>query len=95
MIIEIKLNDNNYKIDVTSDTHIAYRMSIIQDADSKNFGKEKENILGYFSQLPNALKRCVREEISMSGQTVSLDEYIERVQHLNDELRNQMEYLGL
>lgn len=95
MIIEIKLNETKYKIDVTSDTHICYRISTIQDADSKRFGNDKENVLGYFSQLPNALKRCVREEISLSGDSVTLDEYVERVQYLNDELKNQMEYLGL
>lgn len=95
MIIEIKLNETKYKIDVQSDTHATYRIDTVKEPDSKNFGVEKEIALGYFSQLPNALKRCVREQLSISGERVSLDEYIERVQHLNDELKNQMEYLGL
>lgn len=95
MIIQIKLNNNNYKVEATSDCYTAYKLGTVEDKDSKNFGNTKETALDHFSQLPNALNKLVREEIGSSGITVSLDEYITRVQALNKEIKNQMEDYGI
>lgn len=91
MRIAIDLNGNKYAIEVDGNCFTAIKFGINQDKDSKNFGKETEIQLGYFSKLYNAALRCAREEIAQSNDIVSLKEFVAIVEANNNQLREQLE----
>lgn len=90
MKIEIKLNENNYAIDVDGNCYTAIRLSTNQDETSKNFGKVTEIQLGYFNKLANAGLRLCRDEIASSPDVVSLKEFVGRVEAINNQLLDQL-----
>lgn len=90
MRISIELNGTPYAIYVESNTYIPVKFGI-----NGKTGGGTETQLGFFSKLSNAALRLVREEISSSPDTVSLKEFAERVEANNNQLREQLEAVGV
>jgi len=90
MKITFKLNQTEYFIEVESNCYIPTKIGYVQDKESKNFGQPKETQLGYFTKLPLACSRCIREEISASDDTLTLEEFASCIEALNKSLLEQL-----
>lgn len=90
MRISIELNGNAYAIDVEANTYIPVKFGT-----NKATGATTETQLGFFSKLSNAALRICREEISQSTDTVSLKQFALLVENNNNQLREQLEAVGV
>lgn len=95
MRIDILLNANKYAVEVDGNCFTAIKLGINQEKGSKNFGKETEIQLGYFSKLYNAALRCAREEIAQSNDIVTLKEFVSIVEANNNQLREQLDSIAV
>jgi hypothetical protein len=86
MKIEIEFNSVRYHIDPTPECFILVKHDIIKTGD--NSGNVRENTLGYFTKLSNAVNAIVRENLSDSQDKVTLLEYVERYENALKELRD-------
>lgn len=91
MKIEITLNGNPYAIEVDGNCFTAIKYGVNQNKDSKNFGEQTNNELGYFNKLSNAASRLCREEIASSDDVVSLKEFASRIEAINKQLIDQLD----
>ena len=57
----IKINDEYY-INANANCYILQRLGIIQDKDSKNYGEESRENLGYYPTLNGALNGLIKFE---------------------------------
>ena len=95
MEIGLKLNGTQYGILVESNQYIPVRYSVNEDEKSKNYGTTKSVHLGYVSSLQNACKFIIRDKLASSEDKVSLSEFVNRVEELNNELTEQLKVLQL
>jgi hypothetical protein len=90
MTIKLTLNGTDCAIQVNTDCCIPVVYGINQDKSSKNFGQHTEKQLGFFTSIPKAALRLVREQIATSDEEVDLREFATRTEQLNAELTEQL-----
>ena len=83
----IKINDN-FGIDADEHQFILKEFSTIKDAESKNFGKPTEVVLGYYTTLANAIngleKILSRRMVKIKDYT--LKEAVEGIKAIHDDV---------
>lgn len=88
MRVEIKLSKATYVVDITDESYNAIKLGIVEDKNSKNYGNQKETILGYCVNMASALNTIIKNKLSNEDEVVSLQEYVLRIERLNDELKS-------
>ncbi len=88
MRIEIKLVKAGYAIDVTDESYNAIKLGTVEDKNSKNYGNVKETVLGYCTTIESAIKTVIKNKIASEDETVSLNEYIFRLERYADEIKS-------
>jgi hypothetical protein len=95
MRIEIELNQHQYAIDIDGANYTAIAYKVNQDKESKNYGKQTENTLGYCTTLANAALKLLREEIAIDDSTVSLSQFVAKYEALTNEIKEQFDLVKL
>lgn len=95
MIVDIKINKHDYGIEIDGNNFTAISYGIVKDENSARFGEKTRKELGYFTKLPNAAERLLREEVSSDDSRVSLSEFITRYEALTEELKAQFDKIKL
>ena len=90
MKIEIKLNGNDYAIQVDGNCFTAIKYGV-NETEGENKGKITSKDLGYFNKLSNAALRLCREEIASSDDVVTLKEFATRIEAINTQLLSQLD----
>ena len=70
---------------------------IVFDEDSYNLvftdpGTKKEKIIGYYTQLPNALRKIVKDQVLEKKSTYTIKEYITELETTLNNLKNLINY---
>lgn len=94
MKIQINYNKINYTILTEPSSYTLIKHKIIKEGrltKKKNIGNIKEEALGYYMKLSNALNAIIKEEFSYMEEDVSITEYIERYEKALQELRKQVD----
>lgn len=86
MKIEIKINGNDYLIEVDGFCHTAYKCGI-----NAKTGEQRYAVLGYFKNLSGAVLKLCREEIGSSDDTVSLQEFAARCEANYNQVQEQLD----
>jgi hypothetical protein len=60
---------------------------ILTDPETK-----KEKVLGYYSQLPSALKRVAKDQVIEKKENYTLKEYLQELEATNNQLKTLMNY---
>lgn len=96
MNIEIDYNGTHYHIVVESNCFIPVKHGVIKKSkNEENIGTAKENSLGYFSKLSNAVNAIIREEIANDDSSITLKEYVERWEKAINEMKEKIDYENL
>lgn len=90
MKIEIRLNENDYAIQVDGNCFTAIKYGI-NETEGENKGKQTSKDLGYFNKLSYACLRLCREEVAQSDDVVDLKEFASRIEAINSQLLKQLE----
>ena len=73
-----------YSIEIGDDSIDLIKESIIQDKDSKNFGKLTERTLGYFNTVDKVIKKVIALKLASSDDVVTLEEFYVKYKELAD-----------
>lgn len=95
MRIQFILNATQYEVDANTLSYDPIKIGINEDKESKNFGNRTEKNLGYFKNLTDACKRCIREEIGTGEDTVSLMNFTNVVATINSQLTKQLSVIEI
>ena len=84
--------DEEYILNANESCYTLETISTVQDAESKNYGKETRTIQGYYTSIENALKGYMkaktRKYIS-SETTNTLNELLKKINAIEVELKNK------
>lgn len=84
MKINIKYNNSDYFIIVEPSC-----FTVVKLGTSEKTGKPTESSIGYFSNLSNAVKKIIQNEMCETNEVVSLKEYCERIELAYADLMKQ------
>lgn len=95
MILEIQLPANAYRLYIESAQITTCRITSIKDTESANFGNEKIIELGFFTRLPSAMERIIREEIAMNQEVVNLRQFLKIYKTLSENITEQFNTINI
>lgn len=91
MKINIEYAGDKYAIDITEESYNLIKYGTVADEKSKNFGQETEKVLGYFSNVSNAIRRIIKSSLANQQGEITLKEYAERIEKAIEELIRQID----
>jgi len=90
MTIELTLSGKKYTIQADTSQYVPQSYRTNQDENSPNFGKESSLDLGYYTSLPNAINRLIREDLCSNEDEITLTAFILRYNALKEEITKQI-----
>mgnify|MGYP003403934074 CR=1 FL=1 len=91
MKIKIEYAGIKFAIDITEDSYNLIRYGTNSDKESANYGKETERVLGYFTNVSNAVLQVIKSSLSSINEEVSLKQYVERIEKAKKEIMEQID----
>lgn len=84
--------DNEYMINANEKCYTLEKIGIVQDKESKNYGKEVTTIEGYYSTIESALNGYIREKTRkyINKPIINtLEELLSEIKTMDNELKNK------
>lgn len=91
MKINIEYSGDKYAIEITEESYNLIKYGVNSDGKSKNFGQKTERILGYFSNISNAIRNIIKSSLASKDEEVTLREYIDRLEKGIEELTKKVD----
>ena len=92
MKINIGYSGDKYAIEITEESYNLIKYGVNSDENSKNFGQQTEKVLGYFSNVSNAIRRIIKSTLASKEEEVSLKEYIDRLEKGIEDLTKKVDF---
>jgi len=90
MTIKFTFANIAWSIKCDAYSYIPTKHFINSKEKSKNFGKEATKELGYFTKLEHAIEGVIKEANADNEETVTLRDYIERLEQAKKEIAEQL-----
>jgi len=86
MKIKFDYSGTTFTIRVDSNQYTLAKVLINEDKKSKNFGKETEHDLGYFTEIEHAISKIMKVGMSTLGEDIGYSTFIEYLEKYKKEL---------
>lgn len=90
-MINIKINKREFILKFSDSSYDLYEKMIAKEG--KNIGKEREQLIGYFSDLNQLYKHLVKLKLSSSN-IKSFEDMLKAVNQMSEQLESLLTYKG-
>ena len=94
MTIKLSCAGTDYSIEADGLNFTLIRHGV-NNAEGPNFGKETTVTVGYYSNVPSAIKKILKDMAGNSDDTVTLAEYVQRIEEAGNNLAEQLSSIDL
>lgn len=91
MKIKIEYAKQQYTIDADGTCYTVLRNGVNTDKKSVNYGNPTEANLGYYTTMPNAIKKIIKDGIGSSQEEITLKQYVTIIEDAHRLISEQLE----
>lgn len=90
MKIKLEYSNTNYTIDADGTSFTLARHGFNTDKKSANFGNPTETVLGYFSTMPSAINKVIKDGLGSLQEEITLKQYVTMIENANKLIEEQL-----